>query len=151
MNESSPQWISRSEWKFPLWSTEKIPSMMQSVMNGKWAKKSCDEFLLARKPWEFSRNVNVRWSSRVPKSSRQENGDRWSPKKTEKSHRSWRRSSSGWSKDHRRKPKRAIEVEEEVPLAEVKKTEENRRKQKKEDGNPNRSEHNGVVVATSPR
>ena len=53
--------------------------------------------------------------------------------------------------DHRRKPKRAIEVEEEVPLAEVKKTEENRRKQKKEDGNPNRSDHNGVVFATSPR
>ena len=49
---------------------------MRSVMNGKWAKKSCDEFLLARKPWEFFRNVNVRWSSRVPKSSRQENGDR---------------------------------------------------------------------------
>ena len=144
MNESSPQWISRSEWKFPLGSTEKIPSMMRSVMNGKWAKKSCDEFLLARKPWEFFRNVNVRWSSRVPKSSRQENGDRWSPKKTEKSHRSWR-SSSGWSKENRRKPKRAIEVEEEVPLAEVKK------KQKKEDGNPNRSDHNGVVFATSPR
>ena len=101
MNESSPQWISRSEWKFPLGSTEKIPSMMRSVMNGKWAKKSCDEFLLARKPWEFSRNVNVRWSSRVPKSSRQENGDRWSPKKTEKSHRSWRRSSSCWSNQFR--------------------------------------------------
>ena len=50
--------------------------------------------------------------------------------------------------DHRRKPKRAIEVEEEVPLAEVKKTEG---KQKKEDGNPNRSDHNGVVFATSPR
>ena len=29
--------------------------------------------------------------------------------------------------DHRRKPKRAIEVEEEVPLAEVKITEENRK------------------------
>ena len=26
-------------------------------MNGKWAKKSCDEFLLARKPWEFFRNM----------------------------------------------------------------------------------------------
>ena len=67
-------------------------------------QKSCDELLLARKQWEFSCNLNVRWSSRVPKSSRQENGDRGSPEKTEK-----------------------------------------------EDGNPNRSEHNGVVVATSPR
>jgi hypothetical protein len=44
-----------------------------------------------------------------------------------------------------------VQGEEEVPLAEVKKTEENRRKQKKEDGNPNRSDHNGVVFATSPR
>ena len=66
-------------------------------------QKSCDELLLARKQWEFPYNLNVRWSSRVPKSSRQENGDRWSPKKTEKSHRSWWRSSSGWSKENRRK------------------------------------------------
>ena len=51
------------------------------------------------------------------------------------------------TEENRRKPKRAIEVEE-VPLAEVKKTEG---KQKKEDGNPNRSDHNGVVFATSPR
>ena len=53
------------------------------------------------------------------------------------------------TEENRRKPKRAIEVEEEVPLAEVKKKTEG--KQKKEDGNPNRFDHNGVVFATSPR
>ena len=52
------------------------------------------------------------------------------------------------TEENGRKPKGAIEVEEEIPLAEVKKTEG---KQKKEDGNPNRSDHNGVVFATSPR
>ena len=84
----------KNEWILPPMSQQKWMEVSVTIRKNsvddaisyeqRVGQESCDELLLARKQWEFSCNLKVRWSGRVPKSSWQENRDRRSPKKTEK-------------------------------------------------------------------